>query len=102
MKPSTYMKKFRSCSINDLAEGGICDASHDPIDEGVGEASLEKVELNVGPACAIKILCEVNLEDGAFNTFELDRVQGFLGSTYGFMNLSLAKEGKLFLGYVQI
>ena len=61
---------------------------------------MDEYELNEGPTSTIKILGKVNLKDGAFNTFELDRVQGLLRSANGFMDLPLMEESKLFLGDV--
>ena len=100
MEPSTCMKKIRCCTINEDAERWICDATHNPIYEGVRETNMDEYELNEDPTSTIKSLGKVNLKDGTFQTFELDRVQGFLSSANGFMNLPLIEEGKLFLGYM--
>lgn len=56
---------------------------------------MDQNHLYVEPASMIESLCKVNLEDDAFHTFYFDRVNGFLCSSYGLMDLSILKERKL-------
>lgn len=56
---------------------------------------MDHNHLNENPNKIIEILCKVNLKDDSFHIFYFDRLNGFLCSIYGIMDLAILKECKL-------
>lgn len=92
------MEEMRSRAINEDTKGRGCNAGHNPSDEVMREAQMDKEHLNVKPADTIKGFCQIYIENNALMMSSLDRMNCFLCQSNGFVNLSMFKKGKLLWG----
>jgi len=59
---------------------------------------VDEDHLDEEPVYPIKCLSKINLKDYAFQILRFNRMDGFLGCAYGFMDLPVVEKCKLLKG----